>query len=418
MAATVTELGARVLRRLGVAAVAASDRPAVASTTTVADVAARALQRLAVTVPEASRPTNTAVVTATDITNRALQALGMLVPFSEWPTLTAVASITDIATDALQRLGVIAADQSPSTEDAALAAAHVRSIHERLIVNGYVHWIESAIPRAWQDTYAALTAIQLAPAFGKPADPTRQAQLEQFFRIGQAATRGTNSGTSRVAAFHSELVAIGAASWDVTAIPQAVAEDYEAIIRADLAPLFNLPVPPVDRAVIEERIRRVARVLRAQSDAVVTVTAVHDGLVRRGLVSWASSAIPAGLREPLSALVAIELASGFGVEADRGAVAEYETQVRQVALLIGGPTIAERAVRQVHADLEARGKTRWNWVDLPEAAERPYVVLAANSIAYEFQVQPDVVGGAQAVVDLARLISLPSSGERVVAEYF
>jgi hypothetical protein len=424
MTATVTELGARVLRRLGVAAVAASDRPAVAATTTVADVAARALQRLAVTVPEASRPVISTTVTVANVAVRALQALGIPAPTSEWPALSGSVTVAQIGLDALQRLGVVAGDETATAADQALASAQVTAVHDQLVQQGVISWASSAIPRQVALDYAIMAMRQLAPSFGTPAAEVQmlvaQADVaEARLRKQAAVVRAQSFSESQAAATHAHLVGAGIASWASSAIPQAVSDEYVELVRQEVAAVLGVQLQGVpDKQVLHERVRRAAHVIRAQSDAAAVVTAVHDGLVRRGLVSWASSAIPAGLREPLSALAAIELAADFGVAADRSTVAELEAQVRQVALIIGGPAIAERAVRQVHDDLAARGKTRWSWSDLPSAAERPYVVLAANSLAYEFQVPPDVVGGAQAVVDLARLISLPSSGERVVAEYF
>jgi hypothetical protein len=424
MTATVTELGARVLRRLGVAAVAASDRPSPASTTTVAAVAARALQRLAVTVPEVDRPVIATTVTTANVAVRVLQALGIPAPAAEWPALSGSVTLAAIGLDALQRLGVVSGDESPAAADTTLATAQVTAVHDHLVQTGVISWTSSAIPRQVALDYAILTMRHLAPSFGTPAAEVQAlvaqaVEAEERLRRQAMVVRAQSSAESQALATHAHLVGAGIASWTSSAIPLAVSDEYTELVRQEMAPLLGIQLQGVpDKQVLQERIRRAAHVIRAQADAAAVVTAVHDGLVRRGLVSWASSAIPAGLREPLSALAAIELAADFGIAADRGAVAEYEAQVRQVALIIGGPAIAERAVRQVHDDLVARGKTRWSWSDLPSAAERPYVVLAANSIAYEFGVQPDQFGAAQAIVDLARLISLPSSGERVIAEYF
>ena len=95
-----------------------------------------------------------------------------------------------------------------------------------------------------------------------------------------------------------------------------------------------------------------------------------------------------------------------------------EARVRRMALILNGQAMAEQAVLGVHVDLAARGKVRWTFNDLPQAAERPYVTLAANHLAYAFDKPPDKFGEMQAVVDLARLIALPPSGARVVAEFF
>jgi hypothetical protein len=56
VAATVAQLGARALRKLGVAIVANASRPAAGATVTAATVAARVLLELGVPVPEGDRP--------------------------------------------------------------------------------------------------------------------------------------------------------------------------------------------------------------------------------------------------------------------------------------------------------------------------------------------------------------------------
>jgi hypothetical protein len=566
---TVTDIGARTLETLGVV-VPASERPAAASVVTVADVAAHALQRLAVTVPEVDRPVIATTITATNVAVRALQALGIPAPTAEWPALSGSVTVAAIGLDALQRLGVVASDETPAAADTTLASAQVTAVHDQLVQQGVISWASSAIPRQVALDYAILTMRQLAPSFGTPAAEVQAlvaqaAEAYERLRKQASVVRAQGTAESQAAATHANLVGAGIASWTSSAIPLHVSDEYVELTRQEVAAVLGLQLQGApDKQVLQERIRRAAHIMRAQADAVAVVTAVHDGLARRGLASWTTSAIPAGVREPLAGLVAIDLAATFGVQADRSVVVEFEAQfgrvaqlaraqtaaearvnavhealvgrgavswassaiprsvseeyviiarfdlaptfgvqvdpaaaeaaearikrfsvvsraqtlavdrvaavheslvaaglvsfasnaipralseefsqlvamdvgpslgvevdltgvdaleqrVKRRALIIGGPAIAERAIRAVHDDLTARGKTRWSWSDLPVAAERPYVVLAANSIAYEFQVPPDQFGAAQAIVDLARLISLPSSGERVTAEYF
>ena len=92
--------------------------------------------------------------------------------------------------------------------------------------------------------------------------------------------------------------------------------------------------------------------------------------------------------------------------------------MRHFSMVQRAPDLATEAVMAVHADLAARGKLRWSSADIPQAAEQPYVLLAAFKLGPEFdrQVAPtDVVMAEKA---LARMIALPTSGERTPAQYF
>ena len=519
MAATVAELGARVLRRLGVVTVAAADRPAISATSTITDIAeralqalgiivpasarpsvgtataasiaARALQNLGVVVPETDRPTNTATVTVTELAARALQALDIPVPASAWPAASGTTTAAAVGLEALQRLGVVASDETPLTDDTTLATAAATAVHESLVRKGLVTWAVSAIPTGVAQDYALLTALQLASSFGKQGDPAQRPVIEarigwsslvqraqalaearvqaihagivgaglapyansaipvsvaepyvQLLAIELAPVFGKQSDPGRIPQFeaqirrdvltrraqtdavgivssvHARLVALGIVDWTTSAIPASVAEDYAELIANDYRPLFGAPQDRTGEPVIEARIRRIGVVLRAQAIAEAKATAVHEGLIAAGLVSWAANAIPRAISEEMVALIANEIAPVLGGQTDPAKAAGYEQRVRRMSLIIAGPALAEQAVRAVHDDLAARGKTRWGWSDLPRQAERPYVMLAAHYLAPEFGVAQNPNDLAMATVDLARLIALPTSGERIVAEYF
>jgi hypothetical protein len=79
---------------------------------------------------------------------------------------------------------------------------------------------------------------------------------------------------------------------------------------------------------------------------------------------------------------------------------------------------AQQAVMDVHNDLVARGLARWTSWDIPEAVSESYVVLAADMLGPLFGAQTDRADAAAAKRSLYQYIALPSSGERVPAEYF
>lgn len=513
------ELGARVLRRLGLAPVSDLEAPPLSVTVSAADIAARALQGLGVTIPASERPENyitaapliaaravqnlgivipegdrpaiTATVTVTELAARALQGLDIPVPPSAWQVQGNIVSVPNIATDALMRLGVIASDEAPSGTDQAQAEVASFAVHENLVQRGLTSWGSSTIPRAVAQDYALLTALQLATTFGKQGDPAQRPVIEG--RIGWVGLllRAQSLAEARMNAIHAGLVAAGLMAYPATAIPASVAEPYVALLMIDLAPVFGkqsdpnripqyemqirrdaltrraqddaegivaavhdrlvtlgiadwttgtIPVALIedyaefvannyrplfggqtDRSgeqVIEQRIRRMALVLRGQALAETRVAVVHDALVSQGSASWTVDAIPQAVADEYAGLVAQSLLPTFGGQTDIKAVVIHEERVKRAALLARGPMLAEEAIEAVHHDLAARGKARWTLQDIPPAAERPYVMLAAYHLAPTFglpQNQGDVI---MATVDLNRIIALPTSGERTRVEFF
>src|SRR5690349_14919463 len=119
MAVTIAELGARVLRRLGVAVVAASDRPALTATVPLADIA-----------------------------TQALQTLGIVIPAGERPALSTTVPAATIATRALEWLGVVSYDVAAEPANDAMAQAKVSAIHDSLVAQGIVPWDLAHVPQA------------------------------------------------------------------------------------------------------------------------------------------------------------------------------------------------------------------------------------------------------------------------------
>ncbi len=152
--------------------------------------------------------------------------------------------------------------------------------------------------------------------------------------------------------------------------------------------------------------------------ALSRVSAAHDALVAQGAVSWTLNAIPAGVSDDYAILAALHLASSFGKQADPARQAQIEARVRKVAMVMRAPAEAEAAVLDVHNELAATGRVRWSSADIPRPAEQAYVTLAANVLAPSFAAKPDQQAEVLARRLLAQLIALPSSGERVTAEFF
>jgi hypothetical protein len=296
-------------------------------------------------VPVAERPGLSVSVPVATIAARALQALGVTVPAASRPAAPLTVSVDQVAANALYMLAVMASDEPASAPDQNFADAQVLSIHDGLVDRGLVSWSALAIPQAVYQEYSQLTALHLAPAFGKQGDPSQQ-------------------------------------------------------------------------PVLEARIQRIALVLQAQPLAEARVNTVHDSLVAQAFVSWPVSTIPQAVSEEYVSLVAMHLGPLFGTDTDPKMIPVLEQRIRQYSVILGAVDNATGAVLAVHRNLAARGLARWSIQDIPPAAEEPYMLLTADNIAPDMGMQ-QIQGDAQdAYRALAQIIALPTSGERVQAEYF
>jgi hypothetical protein len=460
--ATPTAIAARAMQNLGVV-VPEGDRPVVTATTvTVTELAARALQAMDIPVPASAWPTAGGTVSYTAVAREALIRLGVIA--SDETPLTADTTLAETVAQAvhetLARRGLVT--WTPSTIPAgvmhdyvlltalqlatsfgkqgdpaqrqviearvgvsslvqraqALAEARVAAIYAGLSGAGMASYGPNAIPASVSEPYVSLLMIDLAPIFGKQADPGRIPQFEGQIRRDALTRRAQGDAVGLVASVHARLVALGIVDWTLQTIPAGVAEDYAELIANDYRPLFGAPQDRTGEPIIEGRIRHMAMVSRAQALAVTRVAVVHDALVAQGNASWPLSAIPQAVADEYAGLVAQSVGPSLGQATDPKMIVGLEGRVRRFAMIARGPALAEQAVQAVHDDLAARGKARWTLQDIPRAAERPYVMLAAYHLAPEFGVTPSEPDRGMATVDLTRLIALPSSGERTRAEYF
>jgi len=281
-------------------------------TVTVSQLGERALRRLGVSVvPVADRPLLNTSVSPSDIANNALVELGIIatdeVPLSQ---ATVVATAT-IATTALQKLGVIAADETPIAADQTLAQTTVQAVHSSLVAQGICDWTSSAITDAVSEEYAGLTAFHLASAFGKPADPAVIALLEGRIATVARVIRAKNLALAKVTEVQASLASQASVSWPNTGIPMAVAEEYTRLVAMSLASSFGKQVDPQMLPIMEARVRRMAQVLAAPESAENAVMAVHDNLVARGVARWTSQDIPGPAEMPYEQLAANRLAPLF-----------------------------------------------------------------------------------------------------------
>ena len=149
------------------------------------------------------------------------------------------------------------------------------------------------------------------------------------------------------------------------------------------------------------------------------VASVHAALDAQGIVWWTGDAVPRAFAEEYTKLAASMAASSFGKTTDPALVALLEGRIRRGAMGISSHDIAVEAVMAVHTDLVGRGIARWSSQDIPEMAAMPYEMLAAYELAPKFPpAKQDPAEVVQAMRSLFAITALPTSGERVVAEYF
>jgi hypothetical protein len=415
--ATVTELGARVLRRLGVVAVAAADRPSITATSTItdiagralqslgiivtdaerpalsatvtvttlgemtlqslgvivpasarpavgtataADIAERALQNLGIVVPEADRPVNTATVTVTELAARALQALDIPVPASAWPTISTTVTVSAIALGALVRLGVVASDETPLADDQTIAESQVLAVHETLVRRGLVTFADTGDPeRAVSQDYACCRRCSWRPASASRPTRAQRAVIEARIGWSSLVQRAQALAEARLQAIHAGLVAAGLAGYLNSAIPVSVAEPLVQMLMIELAPVFGKQADPSRLPQFEAMVRRDALTRRAQTDAVGIVASVHGRLVALGIADWTTSTIPASVAEDYADLIANDYAGAAGVQRDRSGEQVIEQRIRYMASVSRGQAIAEARITAIHEGLVAAGLVDW-----------------------------------------------------------
>jgi hypothetical protein len=199
------------------------------------------------------------VVAVSEIAEKALRRLGVtVVPLDDSPTMTEMVPVATIATMALTELGVIAADETPTASDQALALDKVASVHAALDAQALVWWDATAVPRAFVEEYTKLTAAQAATSFGKTADPAMVTMLEGRVRKGAMVMSGHDIAVDAVMSIHNDLVGRGLARWTSADIPDMVGSAYEQLAADDMASKFGIQIDPADAA---QAIQTIARLI-------------------------------------------------------------------------------------------------------------------------------------------------------------
>jgi hypothetical protein len=121
---------------------------------------------------------------------------------------------------------------------------------------------------------------------------------------------------AKVNAAHDSLVAQSFARWTVSAIPQAVAEEYAKLAASAMASSFGKQSELQIYTALEQRVRKVAMLMQADDEATRAVLAVHRDLVARDVARWTVFDLPDYAAQPYEMLAANLLAPSFGMQAN------------------------------------------------------------------------------------------------------
>ncbi|MDR5802137.1 hypothetical protein [Caballeronia sp. LZ001] len=80
--------------------------------------------------------------------------------------------------------------------------------------------------------------------------------------------------------------------------------------------------------------------------------------------------------------------------------------------------VAKQAINEAHASLRKDRRVRWTLQELPEAAELPYVMLAATICAADFGAAADPGWGSWAEKEITGVIYTPRTDAPTRTEYF
>ena len=271
------------------------------------------------------------------IAQLALRRLGVrIVPLDDSPTLTEMVPATDIATAALVELGVLNSDLA-------------------LVIPATVPQLTIAI--------GALIELGVIASDETPSPTDEQLMLDKVYSV------------------NTSLVQQGIARWDVTAIPQAFAEEYTKLTAAMAGSSFGKAIDPAIVALLEGRIRAGATVLNADMPFMLDkVASVHAALDAQGVVWWTGDAVPRAFVMEYTKLTVANAGVSLGKQIDPAIIPALEARVRKGAMVLSADDNAQQAVQAVHDDLVMRGIARWTSLDIPNPLGGATEVLTADRL--------------------------------------
>lgn len=453
MTATIAQLGARALRKLGVAIVADASRQPSGTPATSFDVVARVLRDMGITTTEAERPASLAAVSADEPARRALRMVGAN-PIAGVASSGIAIGVAEIASRALRDLGanpadmgaplasgitmdsaalgtavllklsVIASDETPSITDQAYVVNRVLAVHDELVALDYVTWPVTAVPLAATEFYVIMAATLAAAAFDK--QPNMDAYKMAQEAIRQQALSGPVAATraqARVQTVHDALVDEGLADWSINAIPDSMGDAYVGMVMTLLAPVYDNKPP--DIAVYERWANHVRRLVlsgaRGQAIAVAKVQAVHEEANALGLVWWTVDQIPVAFVEDYARMAAIRLAGVYDTDTpqekqvDAAPYEEAMGHLRRAGMVRMAAGRALDKVTSVHAELNELGLVTWDLYAIPASMVDAYAGMATMLMQPEGG-KPEDPGAYAAQMQRVRMLVMGGPAGQALAE--
>ena len=459
---TLTEMGASVLRHLGVMAVPFEQAGPQSAPVSRAEVASRALRMVGVN--PAFPGFATATVDAAMLATRTLRRLGVIAsdespsPNDQDVALTTIVDVHErltaggIATWAVdatprymaQHYEMLAANLlAPSfgkvsefsnyaaiMQEAravaltggrgqALAEAKVTEVHSSLARRGLADWTSDVVPAAFAADVEVIVAAYLAPIYNADMKLDAGAAEERIRLAQMLGERGSIEAYNAVRSVHDTLVNAGVADWPVDTTPYSVAGDVIAAAAAQLGPMLGKAEAPDLYSAALQRIRVNVQGRKAQAQAEAEVASAHSALVAQGLATWQIDQTPAAYGDAIASIAVAKLAPVYGGTRDPAAMDAAMKSARM--MILNGPiglAIATQKVRDVHANLSGRRRTRWLLMDIPPGIEEPYVMMASvlmAPVALQTPNPNDWVAGERMIIQQN---VLPTTGDTIQVEYF
>lgn len=274
MTSTVPQLGARVLRKLGLNIIPDSAITSDTKTYTQHDLATRALREAGIVVPENLRPAalapvglpelaaralrsiginpisaadagplDTSTIAVSEIAARALRSIGVnpFGPITD-PTIgnAPTSSLVEMATLVLTKLGIYDPDEVPSPADLARAVVGVQQAEDTVFRAGIYVWANDAAPNWAVAPIVQMAMSEVGSSFGKPQVlDLWVAGMQQIWLLSLSGPDGQARAEAAVSGVHNRLAALGFTSWDVNTIPSRATDSYTSMVAEMLIAQFS-----------------------------------------------------------------------------------------------------------------------------------------------------------------------------------
>jgi len=312
MPVTVEELGQRVLRRLGLALVAGSERADTGSAVSLYEVARQALRVVGVNPAP---------------------------PYANSGTVGPLL----MATRVLRRIGVVDANEAPETADTNLVGDKVRDANQILLALGIGNWSVDFIPEYVAEPLEIMVASLAASSYGKQGNPDAYAQaLNDIRAMALSGTRGQEIAEQKARQAFGMVVAAGVADWGADATPAYMAPALVQLTANLLAPVYGKPAEPAD-TIMQSMRQTLLLGPRGLQIAAEKVRAVHADLVARRRTRWLLNDIPTAAEEPYVMMAAVLMAPIASVRVDPN---DWALGDRMITKIVALPSTGEVVVGQ------------------------------------------------------------------------